>query len=103
MRTAIYLAALILADAVLRANTYYHETEMRWLYVAGVLFLVMDLSDWSRSTWDWIASKQWRKNDCLKQIRKQYYPGRSGPKRYELTYRGPDAHQRGGPGPAHKV
>jgi len=95
MRFSLYVAALIVADAILRANAYYHETEMFWLHVAGTLFLVMDLGDWSRSTWDWIASKNWRLCNGRRSARSATRNWRAN-RRYELTYRGANGAQRSG-------
>ncbi len=94
MRTAIYLGALILADAVLRANVYYHETEMRWLYAAGVLFLLMDLGDWSRTTWDWLHDKDWK--IWRKRNYGKYRITNPVKYRYGVVYRGSNDSQRSG-------
>ncbi len=95
MRFALYASALIVADAILRANWNYTETEMYWLAVVGGLFLIMDLSDFARGTWDWVASKNWRicsDDRALKQVRQKYFQQ----PRYDNSYRGPIYGKRSG-------
>jgi hypothetical protein len=94
MRFALYVSALIVADAILRANYFYEATEMFWLAMVGTLFLCMDLCDWTRSTWAWLHDKDWkiwrRRNYGKYNIKNpvQY--------RYDLRYRGTDDSKRGG-------
>jgi hypothetical protein len=94
MRFALYVSALIVSDAILRSNYFYHEIEMFWLAMAGGLFLIMDLCDWTRTTWAWLHDKDWkiwRKRDYGKFKISNPVKYRYGP-----TYRGANVPKRGG-------